>query len=445
MTGANGHRDPQTVVLGPYVDLHRGIHGSMLSHPPETIAFHQRGAHHLFLFPRHPQGVPEQAPFREPHMGEWVDFGPGPQVVHTARWPVVRRRAWVTDMDDFGYPLLLGRYAMNPALTADAATTPWTAERLEQARRRAASMLRAYAHPSCKAILLRTRHALDEAARWLDRLDLRVEGKPFLDKCRVLYPAQQADLPQAVEEKWSGRRPLRIVFIGSDYEHKNGRLALEVLQRLRERFPALEATYVGRIPEEELPLTRGIHHQPQLSRSGIRSLLRGSHVLFHPSKSESFGMVLLEAAAHGLAIVAARGRGMEHVEELLSERQALLVDRDRLAPQEEPDAFHDRLLELLSNPEKARRLGSAGYQVACTGELSLDHRNGVLADLYAEAEASPADSCVDDELEGGVLLRLDSERLLEGQTSFRRANRITRLNFWIEAGPAPTGLIPLQH
>ena len=380
----------QTVILGPTIDLHPGFHGSLSQDAPQQVSYHQRGGRHHFLLG--PQNLEPTARslFENPHFAELVDFGPGPQVAHSARWPVVGRRAWIADMDDFGYPFLLGRYAIRACLDSEHGE-PWSKGLAAAARRRLAIMLGAFTHPSCKAVLFWTRHALDDAERWLRRLDLAESGQAFLDKCRVLYPAQRPTLlPAGVEAKWSGDTPLEVLFVGNDFDAKNGRLALRIFQRLRTRHPGARFTYVGHVPQAELGRTEGVTHHADLPRSEVMALFRASHIFFHPARAESFGMALLEAAASGLAILAARGAGLPHMDELFNPRQALLVDRDSMAPDAEEIAFETHLDALLRSRPTAHAFALASYEVATVGELSLAARNSALGDLYRRAQSEPA-------------------------------------------------------
>lgn len=429
-----------TVILGPHIDLHVGIHGSLKKDPPNGVSFYQRGCRHHFILDCEPSEPEEHSPFEHPHLGELVEFGPGPQVAHTARWPVVGRRSWVTDMDDFGYPLLLGRYAMNPSLESKGGTS-WNEDVARRARPRAANMLAAYAHPSCKAILFRTQHALETAETWLRLLGLEEEGKAFLEKSKILYPAQRPTLlPSAVRQKWSGHKPLRVLFVGNDYQAKNGRLALRIFGKLRSSHPGVKLTYVGFVPEQDHKLADEVDFRGHVSRQEVLSLFKDAHILFHPTKNESFGMVLLEAAASGLAVVTARGPGLEHIDELFTADQALLVDRSEVSPEEEEPLFEEHLRTLLECPEKARSMAFSSYESATSGKLSLDARNELLGEIYSEALAKPAPAGFSlGELPhpGAGELRLESGRVSAGQKSFRAAHEISKLNFYIDGANLP--------
>ena len=372
----------QTVLLGPRFDLHQGIHNSMVGDPPAGICYVPRSGRHHFAFEEDRVGDGAAlAPFRYPHYGELIDFGPGPQVVHSARWPVLNRRCWVADTDDFGYPYVLGRHSMSRAFEDPRAA--WSDALLECARMRAANMLFAFAHPSCLAVLFRTHYAVEGARAWVRRLDLEAEARAFFDKVRVVYPAQRAMLPGLVEGKWSTSARLKVLFVGKDYEAKNGRLALRLFRRLADEFPDVRFSYVGVVPAGEASLAEGIDFRGTLPRPEVLRLFKESHILFHPAREESFGMVFVEAAAHGLAVIASQGEGTQHLQELVGEHEALLVPCGAW-DEEAESRFATGLRELLTNPERARQMALALYAQSREGKFSLSQRNTSLRGVYRQ-------------------------------------------------------------
>src|SRR5437773_2086697 len=99
-----------TVLLGSAPDLHLGAHYSLVHEPPPGVAYQVRGADHVIGLSAH--GV---SPYSEFSTFEGIDFGPGDEMVHSCRWPVLNRTSWIADTDDFGYPVLCGRFMFNPA------------------------------------------------------------------------------------------------------------------------------------------------------------------------------------------------------------------------------------------------------------------------------------------------------------------------------------------
>lgn len=79
--------------------------------------------------------------------------------------------------------------------------------------------------------------------------------------------------------------------------------------------------------------------------------LAGAAVLCMPSRYETFGMVAAEALACGTPVVAF---------DLPCLREVVAGDGGVLVPPYDVDAFAGAVLELLSDPERRRRMGSAG-------------------------------------------------------------------------------------
>src|SRR5207245_4469662 len=103
----------RVVTLLPRADLHAGAHAALLEHPPPGVRYHVRWGVHVverFGAPRHSRGFP----WRELSGLEAIDARGARGIVHSARWPVLGRRGWVVDMDDWGYPCRRGRAAWNP-------------------------------------------------------------------------------------------------------------------------------------------------------------------------------------------------------------------------------------------------------------------------------------------------------------------------------------------
>lgn len=387
----NGRR--KKVILGPLNELHAGIHQSMFDDPPRGFFYEKKSGVHIFPLPMGTKLFWPLSPHRYYHWGEFVDFGSGSEIVHSSRYPVVNRKSWVVCMDDFGYPVVAGRYIWNPKywkFRRDGAPNDFR----EHLRKRVKSMLTAYTHPSCKAIFFITKTALNDAEDWLKTLGLSAEGVAFIRKCRILYPAQRASELDVVQKKWGRFKPFHVLFCGNDFEVKNGLMALRIFSRLAKTTSRVHFTYIGFLPKKHQTsygnLLRDIEYYPPMPRRQLLRYFQRSHILFHPSKNESFGMVYLEAAASGQAIVTASGRGVRHVEEILDPRGALLVDRDSIHAGSEEAAFESLLRELTENEERAASMGRVNYHLITHGRYSLQNRNSVLSHFYQKCLEKPA-------------------------------------------------------
>lgn len=381
------------VPFGPMIDLHRGIHGTFLESPPEGVAFDPQHPSHSFLFPL---GAGYPNVFEALHSGEFVRFDRQAPLVHSIRWPVLGARAWVADMDDFGYPLLGGRAVVNPAVRRHldrVFASPVGPPEDHPVRVRLKHMLSAYAHPSCRSILMLTRYAISEASRMIDALEGGADGEAFLRKCSVLGPALAPLDPVRLDAKWRAGR-LNVLFCGNDWRVKKGDLAVRTMARLAARHPTVRFVHVGQIPpgfaQASTSLPSNLRVAGRLPPDHVGALFEGAHVLFHPAESESLGMVLLEAAAAGLAIVCARGRGMRHLDEVVDAQGAAIVDRDVVRAADEEAAFEAQLETLLTQRALAEAMARHNHGRLERSQYSIPNRNAALVDVYERAIASAA-------------------------------------------------------
>jgi glycosyltransferase involved in cell wall biosynthesis len=135
---------------------------------------------------------------------------------------------------------------------------------------------------------------------------------------------------------------------------------------LARRRPALRFVMVGspystavpakvRYAEELRQLADDLGLSERLVMAGYRpnasSLLGHFSVFVHPSRSEASGGALIEAMAQGRPIVAAAVGG---IPEIVKDGEAGVLVRSH-----DPEHFAEAVLELLDDPERARRLGEA--------------------------------------------------------------------------------------
>jgi len=301
--------------------------------------------------------------------------------------------------------------------------------------KRATNMLAAYTHSSCKAIFFRSEYTVRDATLWLGRLGIRELGEAYLSKIKVLYPAQESCSPDAMEAKWNNGGPRTVVFCGRDYESKNGRMALKIFARLSHDFPADRFVYVGIVPQEELQrlkLPPSVVHHQSLKHEQVLSLLRASHILFHPSEFEGLGIVFLEAAASGMAVVTATGGAMRHVEEFFATGGATLIDRDCVPRSREASVFETHLRHMLGNRDVARSMARHNFNLATVGKLSPERNRRILLETYEDALENPAQTPLTLEQiphRNGALLRFSSSQLEQLGQGYRRELNVTQMRF----------------
>lgn len=126
---------------------------------------------------------------------------------------------------------------------------------------------------------------------------LRSEGVPA-ERIRVLPPGIDLAGWQPVRRD-TGERPLRLLFVGGDFDRKGGNLLLEAVRRAPGSF---ELTLVTRDLTGELPpgahVVRASPNSPEL-----RAAYAWADVFVLPTRAECFGIATVEAMATGLPTI----------------------------------------------------------------------------------------------------------------------------------------------
>jgi glycosyltransferase involved in cell wall biosynthesis len=167
---------------------------------------------------------------------------------------------------------------------------------------------------------------------------------------------------------------------------------IDVLVRAAERvckeFPKAVFLVVGRVLEPKT--MAGLKKQVEAEQLGENfrfvgemanpfPVLRTSNVFCLPSRSEGFSNALIEAMGCGLPSVATRvGGNAEAVEE---------GESGYLVASEDAEAMADRILQLLRNPNLARRMGVAARETV-RERFSIDAMMNRLMGIYDELLAA---------------------------------------------------------
>jgi glycosyltransferase involved in cell wall biosynthesis len=382
-------RPEHSVLLGSGIDLHPGIHGSLRASPPSGYRYRIRSGAHVFL-----HGVPRRrfSPLRHRHWGEFVRFAPGDELVHSVTWPVLGRQHWIVELDDFGYPAFGGRRVLSAAFRSRLENR-WTEAFTRDMKRRTECLVKAYTHQSCGAVIFMTLAAARGACAALLELQLEPWVEPLMRKAVVIYPAAPALPTRDVDRKWARPRPLRMLFCGRAFRAKDGNLALEVVRRLFARGHDFEFTYVGHIPPQASHRFRDVLARSRtfesLPRRRVLALMKDAHVLLHPSRNESVGMVFMEAAAAGVAVVASESAGLPQLPELLPAAGVKRVDREHGDATDQARRFEAALETFLRSWTQTRASGLRNHRWALHGPISVAQRNDAFASVYESTLRRP--------------------------------------------------------
>ncbi len=130
-------------------------------------------------------------------------------------------------------------------------------------------------------------------------------GAGVAAKARVCYPRLDCALPTIDTVAPDGPR---FLMVGTQFAIKGGLALLRAWPKVRAVLPGAQLDLVTHLPPAHAGLAAqpGVTvHEADFSRQDIWSrFMSAADVLVHPTYVESFGMVVLEALAHGLAVVA---------------------------------------------------------------------------------------------------------------------------------------------
>ena len=197
-------------------------------------------------------------------------------------------------------------------------------------------------------------------------LDAKIAVSPMAAKTLAEdFPGRIYVIPNGVdvdrfEPTSTLRNPNEILFVGRPATRKGLSVLLDALPAVLEKVPEARLVIVGSSPQDvELPKkflssveVRGVLDDDELVRA-----MHSASVLCAPStRAESFGIVLIEAMAAGLPVLASDIPGYDAV--VAHERDGVLV------PPDDPGTLASALVDLLRDPGRRNRLSKVGLLTA---------------------------------------------------------------------------------
>ena len=211
---------------------------------------------------------------------------------------------------------------------------------------------------------------------------VNVEGVPRDQVTTVRYGMQSSDMDVVPDIR-------RIFHLGSGLvvacvarlmPQKGHRVLLAAFRSVVRIYPDAQLLLLGDGPlrTELEQLTRNLRLEKNVCFAGWRTdaseLLYGADIFVLPSLWEGFGLVLLEAMAAALPIVAAHVGPIPEI--VLHDKTGLLVQADT------EDALARAILRLLASPEERSRFGREGRYRLGT-EFSMDRMLAATEDVYS--------------------------------------------------------------
>jgi glycosyltransferase involved in cell wall biosynthesis len=296
------------------------------------------------------------------------------EIIHASSLLPTNESPWIFDTDHAEY---LVAQAVHDRAT-------WFRDRLELEGALARSLL----SPWCRGIFGWSQAARRSLLALFERQGL---APP---KIHVVYPAV-VPLPAQPREPREGGdapRPGPVQLLAVDGQkgvchhqgRKNLRDAAECFRVLRRQGLDVELLLVG--PTEPIAVEPGMRLLPPVSRSEMRRLLGRADILLFLSRQDSFGMVLYEALAGGVACVASFASSLVAVPELICDgHNGFLVPyrEDREYPHFSAGLDRDKLVAIVGRlarcpAERARVARAARADFAPGGRFSVGVRNRAL-------------------------------------------------------------------
>ena len=301
----------------------------------------------------------------------------GADVIHSCGGiiPMNKKEPWVMDVEQV------------------ASFVGFMAGRLEKTRKKVEKML---SRPACKKLMPWTKAGYESIINGLD-------ASAFEDKMEVVYPAMHLPEHKAKKEKCDRQR---LLFVSVRFFTKGGKELLEAYEVLSKKYD-IELTIVSDVPVElqrKHPSVR--FYKPNISREKIlEDFFPRSDIFVLPSFMDTFGIVLLEAMAFGMPIVASNvfaiPEMIEGCGEYVNVDSISWYGKDKLFAwssweefckaaknRDKPEIVADLVKVfgcMLEDSKKQREYGLNGKRKVEKGVFSINHRNKQLKQIYEEA------------------------------------------------------------
>jgi glycosyltransferase involved in cell wall biosynthesis len=170
------------------------------------------------------------------------------------------------------------------------------------------------------------------------------------DRVRCVLAGGNVDVT-AEEPAPGDHSDMRILFAGRDWKRKGGPQLLAAFSIVREKHPNATLVVAGCSPKIDC---KGVTMLGDISVPNLSKQYRRSAVFCMPTREEPFGLVFLEAFAHGVPVVATNIGALPDI--VQDGETGFLREPNDIA------GLADALDLLLSDPKKARQFGALGRQ-----------------------------------------------------------------------------------
>lgn len=192
------------------------------------------------------------------------------------------------------------------------------------------------------------------------------------DQIEVLYPG----LPWRgdTRKRHDNEKSVSFLFIGRDFERKNGPLVLEAFRRVRAQHPEARLIMVSRPADDKQIVEPGVTHYLFLPRQELlERIYPQADVLVLPSRAEGFGLVLLEAMSFGMPVIGVDGWAMPEV--VRHEVNGWLISQNSV------DELVKYMRQCIERPDLLTTVGNRCRELFVS-QFSIERHNEHLRKIY---------------------------------------------------------------
>src|SRR5574341_401596 len=171
------------------------------------------------------------------------------------------------------------------------------------------------------------------------------------DRVVCIYAGANTDIDNGALDN-SNYCNKNILFVGVDWERKGGPVLIEAFKSVLKVYPDARLTIVGCSPKIAV---RNCEIIGRVNIDKVEQFYRKASVFCLPTNNEPFGIVLLEAMAHKLPVVATDIGAIPDF--ILNEENGYLVKPNNV------EQLTNALINLIGNPEKCRKFGEKGCNI----------------------------------------------------------------------------------
>jgi phosphatidyl-myo-inositol dimannoside synthase len=236
--------------------------------------------------------------------------------------------------------------------------------------------------PGVSAFAVRAADAVVAVSRYSSDLALGAGADP-----RRVHCVNLGVDPNSRPKGERAPRPTIITVARLQHPEKGHDVVMRAMPLILKRVPDAQWMVIGEGPlrpelegsARQLGVADAVHFLGQVSDAERNAWLARSHVFVLPNRAgEGFGIVFLEAASHGLPVVAGAVGGA--LDAVVDGQTGLLVEAT------DPNAVGDAVVELLLDPARSVQMGSAGERRAreFSWARHVESVERVLTELCAE-------------------------------------------------------------